>query len=346
MQPPIESRTVPTNNILLKITIPKRRKRRRNPDRNESSLNLPAKLRASKGNYKIEAVGMIERTVRFRDIANYQWNSSGSPFVAKMKSTLLNCTYDSIMKFELSDSKGQYDMETLPPPSFSNTAIPHTYNYRQNPAVKKALVDGKTALLNYQAGPKTYTPMVHISTAEIPTKPAELPQYEQLDKFTKECVDHVRALFEKRPIWTRRALYNHFPRHLQALVRFSMAHVAYMWRAGPWRDTCVSYGIDPRADPAYRKYQSVFFQMDTYKKSQDDNANDTHIFDGKRITRDGRCYQLCDVTDNLVMQLINTEDIRAKCDVSWKSSVLSGLFVFNKYTASRWMVPFQHHGKD
>ena len=198
-------------------------------------------------------------------------------------------------------------------------------SYRQNPAVKRALIDGKTSLLNFQAAPKTLTPMVHISIAAIPEKPDSVPEYATLDSLHKECVDHLRTLFERRPVWTRRALYNNFPKHLQTMVRFSMAHVAYMWRAGPWRDTCVLYGIDPRTDPKYRKYQSVFFQIETGKSrplhSTAHQANiDSHIFDGQRLIRDGRCFQLCDVTDPLLEQLINTEELRRTCDVCKKCS--------------------------
>jgi general transcription factor 3C polypeptide 5 (transcription factor C subunit 1) len=162
--------------------------------------------------------------------------------------------------------------------------------------------------------------MVHISIAEIPEKPSDVPPYERLDSLHKECVDALRELFEKRPIWTRRALYNNFPKRLQTMVRFTMAHVAYMWRAGPWRDTCVAYGIDPRTDPKYRKYQSVFFQIETHKSRMSYQTGHTqdksHIFDGQHLIRDGRCFQLCDVTDPLLQQLIDTPNLRKSCDVS------------------------------
>jgi general transcription factor 3C polypeptide 5 (transcription factor C subunit 1) len=80
MQPPIESRSVPTNNVLLKVTVPKRRKKiRRTGDEGETTSkeeakaawarkSLPEKLKASKGKYKVEAVGMIDKTVRFRGL--------------------------------------------------------------------------------------------------------------------------------------------------------------------------------------------------------------------------------------------------------------------------------------
>lgn len=72
MQPPIQSRTVPSSSVLIKITIPKRRRKKRRdgeasgsaePEREKTLLE---KLKASKGKYKVETVGMIERTVRFR----------------------------------------------------------------------------------------------------------------------------------------------------------------------------------------------------------------------------------------------------------------------------------------
>ena len=116
-----------------------------------------------------------------------------------------------------------------------------------------------------------------------------------------------------------------------------MVHVAYMWRAGPWRDTCVLYGVDPRSDPKYRKFQSVVFQVETErptgrkkgeaggegvigwgameKAMAEATVAQSHVFDGKDLVKDGRCFQLCDVTDPLLMGIINTDRIRKKCDV-------------------------------
>lgn len=122
MQPPIESRTVPTNNLLLKITIPKRRKKKKRTEDGvceadpadsasapSTEMTVTEKLRAAKGNYKVEVIGRIEKTVRFRgrsyvlcsffsgriidgrtDMASFQWNSSNSDFIKKMKDKLMD----------------------------------------------------------------------------------------------------------------------------------------------------------------------------------------------------------------------------------------------------------------
>lgn len=184
-------------------------------------------------------------------------------------------------------------------------------SYRQNPAVKKAIIDGQATLLNLQAAPRTLTTMVHISSVDIPTRqPENIPDISTLDDFTCSCIQRLEALFSERPIWTRRALVNNFPPHLHPMIRFSMVHVAYMWRAGPWRDTCVAYGVDPRKDPKYRKYQSLFFQFEVDNIPMSTRDNTSHIFDGKTLVKDGRCFQLCDITDPLLKSLIDREKLR------------------------------------
>ncbi|PWW72505.1 hypothetical protein C7212DRAFT_226827 [Tuber magnatum] len=317
MQPPIQSKIVETNNILLKIRIPKRK---RAPGEGPDERSVLDKLRDAGGEYTIETVGTIARTVRFRDMANYQFNTADMEIVQRVRAELGGLEYEKIKNFDIPTSRGLSDLHPiLPPPLFSNTTMQHNYHYRQNPAIKRTLVAGKPALLNLQAAPKTLTPIVHISAPTIPLHPPDsLRAYNLLDRGNKQCVDHLRKLFAQRPIWTRRALFNHFPKNLQSLVRFSMVHVAYMWRAGPWRDTCVVYGLDPRADPQYRVYQAVFFQVDTEKTAkgrEKARTGTSHIFDGKNLVRDGRCFQLCDVTDPLLKGMIDGARVRSKCHV-------------------------------
>lgn len=169
-------------------------------------------------------------------------------------------------------------------------------------------------LLNVQAAPKTLTPVVPIRQPGVPSYPPIGDKH--LQQLDRECVDLLRELFKQRPIWSRRALYNHIPKEMRSTVRFTMVHVAYMFRSGPWRDTCITYGIDPRLNPKYRKYQSLQFQMSREPDSVEEEDNKfSHIFDGKRVLSNGRCVQLCDITDPLVKRLIDTEKIRSQCDV-------------------------------
>lgn len=96
MQRPIESRSVPTNNILLKITIPRRRRKRRpegeGATRSEDAVgpkyeSLPDKLKASNGNYKVEAIGRIDKTVRFRGSWGH-WGGASTMIVDQLTDCL------------------------------------------------------------------------------------------------------------------------------------------------------------------------------------------------------------------------------------------------------------------
>lgn len=66
MQPTIPSRTIPTNNLLVRVRIPKKRNLSAEDAEKEKEKSLLQKLRDSDGKYKIEPLGMIEQTVRFR----------------------------------------------------------------------------------------------------------------------------------------------------------------------------------------------------------------------------------------------------------------------------------------
>ena len=130
MQPPVQSRTANTCNVLLKVKIP--RKNKRVADSSEPPESLESALQrlreAGDGGYTVEAVGLVEKTVRFRDMANYQFNTSRVPFVAKMKESLIDVDYDKLRKFELDPGRGvQPGFYVLPPPAFSATGVQHNY---------------------------------------------------------------------------------------------------------------------------------------------------------------------------------------------------------------------------
>lgn len=74
-QHPIRSRTVPANNVLLKISIPKRKHKIEGAQIVSQVIGSPGaaetetlyhKLQSSNGNYAIEALGTIISTLRFR----------------------------------------------------------------------------------------------------------------------------------------------------------------------------------------------------------------------------------------------------------------------------------------
>jgi len=176
---------------------------------------------------------------------------------------------------------------------------------------------------------------VPFDVASIPTAPSsDLAPLEVLEKDLQGLILKARELLEDRPIYTRRALANCMG-HDWEIVGDSMAkhvyqYVGYIFGSGPWRDAIVAFGVDPRKDPKYGIYQTMMFMLETEAKdsrakyirktpnpSRYQEANEKgHLFDGKKVSKDGKVWQVIDITDPLLKCLLATNDIRKECHVS------------------------------
>lgn len=100
-------------------------------------------------------------------------------------------------------------------------------------------------------------------TDEIPSKPSEKVKDLVKSKFlTQEEYDEVFKLFQERPIWTLASLRASMrlpPRRLNYLL----ADIAFYYSTGPWRNSFVRFGYDPRID-----FESRFYQMLDYRVRQ------------------------------------------------------------------------------
>lgn len=152
-----------------------------------------------------------------------------------------------------------------------------------------------------------------------------------LDSAQREMIDRVRKLFEERPIWTRRALNNQLPdKAPNFLLKYAISYCGYTFRSGPWRDAIVRFGVDPRTDPKYRIYQTLMFQLVSstrprkgtrsgYERGYRRTGNkQSHIFTGKLpFPPDGKIWQLCDIQDPIVANILCTTALRDTCDTSY-----------------------------
>ena len=192
------------------------------------------------------------------------------------------------------------------------------------------------------------TPNGHFVEFNIESVPASLtlplsPE-ESLRPDIQAAIHDVRAEFEKRPIMTRRVLLNILGRDRFEKIRVAYGYVAYGFNSGPWRDCFIKFGVDPRSDPKCRHYQSMMVQTFRREKNETNayvkpalwtqNENTTggdtrsrtaggrgHIFDGQTVSRDGKVWQACDITDPVIRQVLDISDIRTTCDVSVLSSL-------------------------
>lgn len=117
----------------------------------------------------------------------------------------------------------------------------------------------------------------------------------------------------------------------QSSAKYVYQYVGYHWASGPWRDAVVRFGVDPRKDPECRKYQTMMFMLERepkdsrakYSRPRPETAKteqimrrESHLFDGRNVSMDGKVWQVCDITDSLLVEVLATTNIRKECHVS------------------------------
>ncbi|KAK2748549.1 tau 95 subunit of transcription factor TFIIIC [Myotisia sp. PD_48] len=283
MSRPIGSISRSTNNILLRVSVPKRtgRKRKRGSqepyvlDPQDAHSATPVhkldargtleRLQDNVGRYDVDVVGRVDRTHVFRGMPDFAYSTTNSLFVNKFRETILPFKYDKMKQFQLDFTKASTsNADIIPPPMFSNSHFPFQYLYRQNPAVKRSIdQSGHIITRNTSVAGKIFTHLLRHDVAEVPTKPRDnVPLLEDQDQTVIDTVIALQALFAERPGWTRRGLRNRLPTpEKKYALRHAIPYVAYLFRSGAWRDGTFRFGYDPRKLPEARIYQTLMFRM-------------------------------------------------------------------------------------
>ncbi|OAL38025.1 hypothetical protein AYO20_02858 [Fonsecaea nubica] len=137
----------PTNNVLLKVTVPKRtgRKRRRGFDEQfseDSGESRPRKdvkhllrsLTDNRERCEVEVVGQIGSTHVWRAMPDFTYSSKGSSFLGEVQSELLPQQYPLLKQWSFPGSSPKEDTEVVPPPVLSTQNLPANFTYCQETA--------------------------------------------------------------------------------------------------------------------------------------------------------------------------------------------------------------------
>ncbi|KAI5461616.1 RNA polymerase III transcription factor IIIC subunit-domain-containing protein [Mariannaea sp. PMI_226] len=292
---------------------------------------LRRKLQDNAENYQVEPVGLIKHTHRFRGLADFYWHMPKSSFAQRYVDQVLPGDVESLKEFKFVPGVDTGpNVDVLPPPIFTHMSLPFNYQYSQNPYVR-ATEDGGT--VNTTAVKQ----VGYFIGAEDPTPVAPQISPDMTDPRMVEIIAELEEAFEHRPVWTRRSLMNHLGGKLKNWneLKKYLNYTAYQFKGGPWRDGVVPYGVDPRSDPKYRIYQTLMFKLPKQKRAQNgqtwkslrktqmgplkeflEELSESHIFDGETYHTDGKVWQVCDITDPLIREILDNADVRPTWDPS------------------------------
>ncbi|KAK5134773.1 hypothetical protein LTR08_006148 [Meristemomyces frigidus] len=338
----ISSKGIETNNLLLKVTLPKRTGRKRKRGSNDpftvaspsrlhgKTIRTPELLRRLRDNenaYSIQPIGVIHETHRFRDQVDYQMHTSDFPIMTEVRDHALNPSYNSLKKLRVDLRPGTQGITEFPlPPTLTTHGQPYRYEYQQAQDVIFSLdADGNATSGNRSAGQrKRQIQPVAADALEVPQGPPSgfMPMHLNEDLMT-EAVNALNELLDKRPLVTKRVAHSVIPTLKHYIWVEAWQRVGYMFGNGPFRDVLVKYGVDPRSDPKYRIYQMLTFapthglkaNSAVRVKHEDNDISGPYTFDGTAATAVGRTWQVCDVTDPLLYDLLHTDEVRPQCDV-------------------------------
>ncbi|KAE9984717.1 hypothetical protein EG328_008334 [Venturia inaequalis] len=354
----IMAQKVTVNQIILKVTVPKRTGRRRRrgttgPFLDESQMNgalqnqqesdadkIHQTLVDSPEKFTVQAVGQSSENHRFRSYPDYQYATRGNGTLDKLRETILTDSLSSIKNFQLDMRKGlPPDQDVGPPPYFTTNRTPYNYMYRQNIYVKTVTdPTGNVQTVNITAPLKHMRTYIDPDDPDVPTsRPPELLPEETLPPKMQERIEMLRAELRKRPLMQRRVYMNLFNGQFEYEMKQAAGYCGYTFSSGPFKDVLIAFGVDPRTDPKYRVYQAVSFQVGgEVQNAAPDNPgsymakkggrrvfakkatlNSTHIFDGTKLYTDGKVWQVCDITDPFLSDLLKTRDLRQECDMQF-----------------------------
>ncbi|KAG2152028.1 RNA polymerase III transcription factor IIIC subunit-domain-containing protein [Suillus cothurnatus] len=242
------------------------------------------------------------------------------------------------------------NLRLFPPPLFSRQNVPQNYNFKANPAsivttlVNEESGEERKRLINKGRwkghGPVT----IAFGDPNVPEGPP--PTVENVrTQANSELLNRILEFMNERPVWTRAALYNQFsPAELREIhnSKIIMPLVGYMFSDGPWRDAMIRFKYDPRKELDARIYQRIYFRnanhpvarpsvvarrqegrsAATYinrsieqEESFEADRRKSHIFDGQNLTKETAAFQLCDIHDPMLKEMIeDDENLREVCD--------------------------------
>lgn len=349
---PPNGQVVPTYNLVLKVV---KRKRKRQANEGETSSGTE-----TQGQFTAQVVGISQKTLRFRTPIDFQYQPPKDDPIVELRDAMMRLDANYILSYRLPVEMEDFTLSPeeqqerglasssnariFPPPLFSRYDMPVNYNFKPNPSsVQQTVIDKVTG----EKSTRLVNTSKHVNGHPISIKWSE-PTPTSLGKerealrplVNQGLLQRVEEKLRERPIWTRLGMFNQLDSHdVRALHNSKLvwALCSYVFHDGPWRDTVIRMGYDPRQEPEAIMYQIIALRnakKPTLRPSvlqsgapqgESQRNLDSHTFDGKS-PRTAGTFQLCDITDPLIRGFIDDPDHRTDtCNIQdgWLDHVTS-----------------------
>ncbi|QLG70259.1 hypothetical protein HG535_0A01970 [Zygotorulaspora mrakii] len=291
---PIIGKKVPNRDesIVLKIQMPKGTLANHAGNVQKALASLDSR------DVRINPVAIINNTIKFREMSDFQIRLDNAPSANEFKDSFGTLDWDSFKKYvnsvpdndprpfenisnlvmDRNSVVPSSDFQLPPPPRLSMVSFPLLYRYKTNPfATKKSsgAVEVKGTYI------KNHQQFVHEmgDDIKIPTKPHELvakdyevaqknlvwPGTKKESKFfelLQRCLETLHKLFDARPVWVKKHIDGIVDQEVHHTLKIALALISYRFTVGPWRNTYIKLGLDPRSSSEYAKYQTEYFKIE------------------------------------------------------------------------------------
>lgn len=299
---PVQSLIDFKKKILIKISIPKKSIPESYYKNNQLySVRELIKINAENeetSDYIIKPILIIDKTYLFKSIADFQYITKNNNHVQNFKNTILSLKdYSSIEKYISSSLEFDQNFENYcsdtdhkfsPPPIFSTVRFPYNYKFQKNQftvAIKDEK-SGEIKVVSTKNAIKLHTQICTFNTKNLPTCFSDelKANYELLiSKESKNdsqglicCIRWLDSVFDFKPVWLRKHLDDMIPQNLRRYLKQALPYVSFIYKNGPWRFCNIKFGVDPRKNNSFWKFQIEYFRLPKFSTSSIEN-NDKKI---------------------------------------------------------------------
>ncbi|KAJ1894791.1 tau 95 subunit of transcription factor TFIIIC [Kickxella alabastrina] len=253
---PISGEIVATENLLIKVTRHIKKVKGRPLDGTEKSIQTSAQI-----------VGVIEKTARFRKLADFQYVMPRNDPLTTLTRVLQGMDLEEAKALGRSDTfEGNLDVSSayIPAPFLDRAGWPAQFPLKAASEAQQPLQEDeakgtdnnnkKAAVARYKLAFHGIT--VKFNAPNVPTEPS--PEALEDQAFIPQrTLDKARRIIEENPVVGRNVMEILLPISERGGIKVSiiMSTMAYIMETGPWRSCWIRFGYDPRTDKESYKYQ-------------------------------------------------------------------------------------------